>query len=253
MDPLAELAVGYREKEGKKLKVRICVTGPIELYYNLFTPPVYTDLLSPLAKSVGRFIKHAVEGAQNYDVVCVSIDEPSMGLDPRIEEEGIITALELASEYASRSGIDTQIHLHSPIFYETLCQVEGIKVIGMESAANPSLLALIDKDQLDEYDKFLRIGVSRTDIFSMAAEYDEIHHTNAFKEKGVLEAVVNEYNNPDKVKKRLEKAYSIFGDQIRYVGQDCGLGSFPNQELAYLVLKNTAAGIKAFYSDGGWK
>jgi 5-methyltetrahydropteroyltriglutamate--homocysteine methyltransferase len=253
MDPLAELAVGYREKEGKKLKVRICVTGPIELYYNLFTPPVYIDLLSPLAKSVGRFIKHAVEGAQNYDVICVSIDEPSMGLDPRIEEEGIITALELASEYAFRLGIDTQIHLHSPIFYETVCQVEGIKVIGMESAANPSLLALIDKDQLDEYDKFLRIGVSRTDIFSMAAEYDEIHHTNAFKDKGVLEAVVNEYNNPDKVKRRLEKAYSIFGDQIKYVGQDCGLGSFPNQELAYLVLKNTAAGIKAFYSDGEWK
>ena len=249
MDALAELAVEYKEKEGKKLKVRICVTGPIELYYNLFTPPVYMDMLSPLAKSVGRFIKHAVEGARNYDVVCVSIDEPSMGLDPRIEEDGIITALELASEYAFRSGIDTQIHLHSPIFYETVCQVEGINVIGMESAANPSLLALIDKEQLEKYDKFLRVGVSRTDILSIAAEYDEIHHTNAFKDKSVLETIVNEYNSPDNVKKRLENAYSIFGDRIKYVGQDCGLGSFPNQELAYLVLKNTAAGIKAFYSD----
>jgi 5-methyltetrahydropteroyltriglutamate--homocysteine methyltransferase len=81
----------------------------------------------------------------------------------------------------------------------------------------------------------------------MAAEYDEIHHTNAFKDKGVLETIVNEYNSPGKVKKRLENAYTIFGDQIKYVGQDCGLGPFPNQELAYLVLKNTAAGIKAFY------
>lgn len=118
----------------------------------------------------------------------------------------------------------------------------------MESAAQPSLLALIDKKQLDDYDKFLRIGVARTDILSMAAEYDEIHHTNAFKDKGVLNAVVTEYNSPEQVAKRLEKAYSIFGERIRYVGPDCGLGSFPGQELAYMVLKDTSEGIRDFYN-----
>ncbi len=247
---LEDLAKVYKKQTGEKLKLRICVTGPIELYYKLFTPPVYTDVLSNIANSVGRFIKHAVEeakGNRNYDVVCASIDEPSMGLDPRIEKEGIITALELASDYAFRAGIDTQIHLHSPIFYETVCQVKGLTVIGVESAAQPSLLELIDKEQLDNYDKFLRIGVARTDILSMAAEYDELHHTNAFKDKGVLEAIVTEYNSPEQVTKRLEKAYSIFGERIKYVGPDCGLGSFPTQELAYMVLKNTSEGIKAFY------
>ncbi|RJS71096.1 hypothetical protein CW714_06375 [Methanophagales archaeon] len=83
----------------------------------------------------------------------------------------------------------------------------------------------------------------------MAAEYDEIHHTNTFKDKGVLETVVNEYNSPGEVKKRLENAYSIFGGRIRYVGPDCGLGPFPNQELAYLVLENTSVGIKEFYKS----
>ena len=57
------------------------------------------------------------------------------------------------------------------------------------------------------------------------------------------------FNNWKKIKKRLEKAYSIFGERIKYVGSDCGLGLFPNQELAYLVLKNTSAGIKDFYGD----
>ena len=33
------------------------------------------------------------------------------------------------------------------------------------------------------------------------------------------------------------------------MGPDCGLGPFPNQELAYLVLKNTSAGINDFYKD----
>jgi 5-methyltetrahydropteroyltriglutamate--homocysteine methyltransferase len=248
LEALEKLAEDYRKKSGKKLNVRICVTGPLELYYHLFAPPVYIDVLSNLAKSVGRFIKHAVEEAKHYEVVCASLDEPSMGLDPRIEEEGIITALDFASEYASQAGIDIQIHLHSPIFYETVCQVEGITVIGVESAAHPSFLELIDAHQLDTYDKFLRIGVARTDIFSMAAEYDEMHHTNAFKDKAVLEAVVNEYNNPEKVKKRLEKAYSLVGERIGYVGPDCGLGSFPDQDLAYQVLANTYKGILAFYS-----
>lgn len=244
---LENVAVDYKKQTGKKLKLRICVTGPVELYYKLFPPPVYTDVLSNIATSVGRFIKLAVEEARNYDVVCASIDEPSMGLDPRIEEEGIITALELASEFAHQTGIDTQIHLHSPIFYETVCQVKGLTVIGVESAAQPSLLALIDKEQLDQYDKFLRIGVARTDILSMAAEYDELHHTNAFKDKGVLKTIVTEYNSPDKITKRLEKAYSIFGERIKYVGPDCGVGSFPSQELAYMVLKNTSEGILDFY------
>ncbi len=245
---LEQVAAEYKEQHGEKLKLRICVTGPIELYYKLFPPPVYTDVLSNIANSIGRFIKRAIEEARNFDVVCASLDEPSMGLDPRIDEEGVITALELASDYAFRAGVDTQIHLHSPIFYETVCQVNGIKVIGMESAAQPSLLALIDKNQLEQYDKFLRIGIARTDILSMAAEYDEVHHTNAFKDKGVLEAIVTEYNSPEKVTKRLEKAYAIFGDRIKYVGPDCGLGSFPSQELAYMVLKNTTAGIQDFKS-----
>lgn len=249
LDAVEALAVEYKEQNGERLKLRICVTGPIELYYKLFPPPVYTDVLANIAKSVGRFITHAIEEAENYEIVCASLDEPSMGLDPRIEEEGIITALVLASEFAFRTGVDTQIHLHSPIFYETVCQVEGLKVIGMESAAQPSLLALIDKKQLEQYDKFIRIGVARTDILSMAAEYDELHHTNAFRDKGVLETVITEHNSPEQVTKRLEKAYAIFGDRIKYVGPDCGLGSFPTQELAYMLLKNTAEGIRAFYND----
>ena len=242
-------AVGaeFEAQHGRRMQLRICVTGPIELYYKLFPPPVYLDIISNIATSIGRFIKYAVEESRNFDVVCASLDEPSMGLDPRIEDIGVIEALELASTFAHQAGIDTQIHLHSPIFYETICQVEGLNVIGMESASQPSLLEIVDTRLLDQYDKRLRVGIARTDIFSMAAEYDERHHTNAFRESGVLEAVVAEYNRPELVMKRVEKAYARFGDRIAYVGPDCGLGAFPTQELAYTVLKNTAEGINAFY------
>ena len=244
---LGAVAAEFEAQHGRRMKLRICVSGPIELYYKLFQPPLYLDVVSNIATSIGRFVKRAIDESRNFDVVCASLDEPSMGLDPRIEDNGVIEALELASASAHRAGIDTQIHLHSPIFYKIVCQVEGLKVIGMESASQPSLLEIVDKDLLEQYDKFLRIGIARTDIFSMAAEYDERYHTNAFKEAGILEAVIAEYNSPELLKKRLEKAYARFGDRITYVGPDCGLGAFPTQELAYTVLKNTAEGINAFY------
>ncbi len=246
LEAIEGLAARYRADKGERLKLRICVTGPIELYYSQFQPPVYLDILLNIAKSVSRFIKHSIEQARNYEVRCVSIDEPSIGLDPRIEEEGMIKALEVASQFAFEKGIDTQIHLHSPIFYELVCHVKGIMVIGVESAANPALLNLIEKKQLENYDKFLRVGISRTDILSMAAEYDEKHHTRAFSDRAILEAIIGEYNSPERVKRRLEHAYSIFDERIRYVGPDCGLKSFPSQELAFMVLKNTADGIRAF-------
>jgi len=249
LDALDDLGAEYKEKnDGEKLTLRICVTGPIELYYKLFPPPVYIDMLLNIANSIGRYIKHAIEKTKNFTIVCVALDEPSMGLDPRIVEEGIIAALEIASDYAFRAGIDTQIHLHSPIFYETIFQVEQLKILGMESAADPSLLTLIDRRELDSYDKFLRVGIARTDILNMAAEYDEEHQTDAFRDEAVLNAVVREYNSPEKVTKRLEKAYASFGERIKYVGPDCGLGAFYSQKLAYRVLKNIADGIAAFHN-----
>ncbi len=247
LEALETLAARYKADRGEKLKLRVCVTGPIELYYNQFQPPVYMDIVLNIAKSVCRFIKHSIECARNYEVRCVSIDEPSMGLDPRIEEdEAVIKALETASQFAFQKGIDTQIHLHSPIFYELVCQVEGISVIGVESAANPSLLQLIDREMLERYDKYLRVGIARTDIMSMAAEYDERHHTRAFGDETILKAIIDEYNNPERVKQRLKHAHAIFGDRIKYTGPDCGLRSFPGQDLAFRLLKNTADGKKAF-------
>jgi hypothetical protein len=62
-------------------------------------------------------------------------------------------------------------------------------------------------------------------------------------ERTRIEAVLGHFERFDNPE---EKAYSIFGDRIKYVGPDCGLGPFPSQELAYMVLKNTSTSITAF-------
>ncbi|MHC1636026.1 MAG: methionine synthase [Candidatus Methanospirareceae archaeon] len=246
MEAVEEVAREYKERTGEKLSVRICVTGPVELYYRKFSPPVYIDILSNIAMSIGRFIKRTIEDVRDCEVKVISIDEPSMGIDPRIGEEGIVTALELASKYAYKRNIDVQIHLHSPILYKAISQVESITVIGMESASNPSFLRLIEKKDLERDDKWLRVGISRTDIFNMAADFNEKYNVNVFEDESLLRKLIEEYNSPREIKRRLDKAFSIFGERIRYVGPDCGLGSFPDQKIAYEVLRNTAIALNLF-------
>ena len=61
-----------------------------------------------------------------------------------------------------------------------------------------------------DFDKFLRIGVSRTDIFGMAAVLNEKYNTNVWKEPAKLDEITTQMETPQIIAKRLQKAYSIF-------------------------------------------
>ena len=58
--------------------------------------------------------------------------------------------------------------------------------------------------------------------------------------------MIKSFNSSEIVKKRLDKAYSEFGERIKYAGPDCGLGTWPSQRSAFILLKNTGRGIKEF-------
>jgi len=76
--------------------VRVCVTGPLELYISAFGATSYSDILYALAESVARFL----EKARQEGKMCVaSIDEPSLGISSSIifSEDEIKRALEIAS------------------------------------------------------------------------------------------------------------------------------------------------------------
>jgi 5-methyltetrahydropteroyltriglutamate--homocysteine methyltransferase len=248
LSALEDVGTQYLNKTGQKLNVRVCVTGPLELYLNQFGPTAYKDVLNAFATSIDRFIANSIDNAKQFHIATISIDEPSIGINPQImlDDNDIIEALTIATKTSGSHKIDTEIHLHSPLHYKLICRVPSITVIGVESAATPSYLDLIDKKDLIDNDKFLRVGVSRTDIFGMAALLNEKYGTNVWKDPSKLEEIVTEIETPGKITKRLQKAYSIFGDRIKYAGPDCGLGSWPSQELAFRLLKNTGIGIKDF-------
>ena len=258
LSAIEEIGVEYYKQNGRRLDVRICVTGPVELYLKQFGGTEYKDILDAFATSIDRFITNSIDNAKEIRIATVSIDEPSIGINPQImfSESDLAEALEKAARSSASHKIDTEIHLHSPLYYNLMCNVPSIGIIGVESAANPSYLDLVDRKDLVNYDKFLRIGVARTDIFSMAADLNEKYNMNVWKEPTKLKEITTQMETPGIIQKRLEKAYDMFGDRIKYAGPDCGLGSWPSQELAFKLLQNTGLGIRKFLKNvksGVWK
>ncbi|MBN1133424.1 MAG: methionine synthase [Methanosarcinaceae archaeon] len=248
LQSIEAVASKYRKEHGEKLDVRVCVTGPLELYLKEFGGTEYTDILNLLAKSVDRFVKNSIKSAKNFNIKTVSIDEPSIGINPQVmfNDYDLVTALTAASESASKYGADVEIHLHSPLYYQLACDTPTINVIGVESAANPSYIDLIDSKVLEDTDSFMRVGVARTDIFNLTAMLNEKYNTNVWKEPKRLLEIVTEMETAKVVTKRLSKIYPIFGERIKYAGPDCGLGAWPSQEIAAKLLNNVAHGIAEF-------
>lgn len=229
--------------------IRVCVTGPLELYISEFGSTEYVDILLNIAESVSRFIERAIEKARllDIDVAVVSIDEPSLGISSSIifSEDEIIKALEVASRWCV-GRVDVQVHLHSPVYAELCARVPGINVIGVESASHPDYLDIIDRKVLEENDTFLRAGIARTDILSMVARLNERLNTNLWEQPDRLEAEILRMESPEVIRKRLERAVRMFGGLVRYAGPDCGLGSWPSQNIAAGLLRNCARAIEAF-------
>ncbi|HQQ37615.1 MAG TPA: 5-methyltetrahydropteroyltriglutamate--homocysteine methyltransferase, partial [Methanothrix sp.] len=94
--------------------------------------------------------------------------------------------------------------------------------------------------------------IARTDILSMSAQLNERLGVNLWQDMPRLEREIMEMEAPAVMKKRLEKAYGRFGERLRSTGPDCGLGSWPSQDLAARLLENCASAVRDFRSENGW-
>jgi len=244
IDPLHAVGKKYYGDTGDALNLRVCVTGPLELYLKNVGTAVEGDLLKNLAKSISKFIKNSIVNEKHLATKTISIDEPSLGLNPNIvvDDNDLADAWNVSIEGCS--DLDVQIHLHSSADIDRVYQ-SNIPIIGIESAEDPKNLDGIDKRDLDDYGKFLRVGVARTNIFGIAADFKETMGVDVWKTKG-FEEMLNYMESPKIIGKRLENACGILGDRISYAGPDCGLGAWPGREAASLLLKNTAQAVDKF-------
>jgi 5-methyltetrahydropteroyltriglutamate--homocysteine methyltransferase len=189
------------KENGKPTNLRVCVTGPLDLYVRRISTQVEGDLLENLGKSIGSFIKNALLDEPHIKTKLISIDEPSLGLNPNIivERENLVTAWNNATKHVKNT--DVQIHLHAPAEAEIVFETEKINVIGVESAENPEHLKAFDKKTLDSHDRLLRVGIARSNITALCSDYEQKTGINAMNNPKALISMVDEHESPALIKK----------------------------------------------------
>ena len=225
----------YFEKTGERLKLKVCATGAIELYTKTsFGYHVYDEILMNLAKSVNAFLRNSVLDTKHVKTSVVAIDEPSLGFIDllNVEDDTLIKALD---ESVKSIDATVQIHLHTPKASKLPLATDNINVLTGEFAGNPKNMDYITKKNLEEHDKFLRAGVTRTDVDHIFAAY--LDRGVAPKDEDLVDSV-------DSIRKIYNKAKERFGDRLTFTGPDCGLGSWPSQEVAHLLLKRTVEAVR---------
>ncbi|MEM3626701.1 MAG: hypothetical protein QXZ25_01610 [Candidatus Bathyarchaeia archaeon] len=222
------------EEYGEKILLRVCVTGPMELYLKEVGTIAYRDVLLMFAETVRRFAKNSILNTKYLKTAVVSLDEPSFGFqDVPANKDTILEVLEKAFDF---SGVTRQIHLHSPSRIADILSVKNIDVLSFEFAASPRNIEAVSRRMLEAADKQIRVGISRTDIDSIVAEL----YSRGITKPNAEQLVESE----ETIRKRLSTAKERYGERMTFTGPDCGLGGWPTQEAAQLLLKRTVNAVK---------
>ncbi|NOZ59788.1 MAG: hypothetical protein GXO66_09500 [Euryarchaeota archaeon] len=236
-----EEARRHYEERGEPLRLRVCVTGAVELY--LKTPfgfNVYEEVLANMARSVNAFLRNSVLSGRHIVTEVVSIDEPSLGFVDllNIDREGIIKALE---ESVRGVNARVQIHLHTLKAAEYPLEARGIHVLTGEFASSPENINFISKRDLESHDKFLRGGVASTSID---------RKLGSFAERGIKHPAPEQLaDSEEEIMAVYRKLRRRFGERLLFAGPDCGLGSWPSQEAAQLVIRRCVRAIRRAEGD----
>jgi len=227
------------EKTGKVLKLKVCVTGPIELYVKKHGFTVYSDLALNYAKSINSFVKNSIINNEHLKTEIVSIDEPSFGyIDVfNVNEDEIVKIFDKSLE-----GVRTtnQIHLHTLSKATTALKCKNVDVLTCEYASDPK--NKIAKQVLEEHDKFIRVGITRTNLDNIIAE--KLDSGLSMDELKSLTGKLGLIDSKEQIKKNLLSAIKLYGDRLRYVGPDCGLGGWQIPQIAFELLHRTSEVIE---------
>ncbi len=232
---IREEAKTLSEETGKKIQLRVSIFGPLELYLKEIGRTPYRDVLESYAETIRRFAKNCILNLKYVETAVVSIDEPSLGFTNLIASEDLIC--EVLERTFDFQGAVKQIHLHSPSRVSDLLKVKNIDVLSFEYAASPRNIESVSRKALEDADKQIRVGVSRTDIDTILAE---------LYEKGVEKPTATQIvESEEAISKRYRAAKEKYGDRMTFTGPDCGLGSWPSQEAAQLLLERTVKAVKS--------
>ena len=134
-------------------------------------------------------------------------------------------------------GVDvtSQIHLHTLNRASIALQTKNIDVLTCEYASDNS--NVIPKKDLVQHDKFIRVGITRTNINSLMAEALDAGVSQ--DEVKSFEGTMNLIDPKERIEKNLMDALKRYDDRLQFVGPDCGLAGWDPPQVAYEVLHRT--------------
>ncbi len=222
------------EEFGKKILLRVSIFGPIEQYLAEVGTTAFPDVLDGFAQTINHFAKNSILNNNYIETKIISIDEPSLGhTNLSATPELIRETLEKAYDF---HGPVKQIHLHFSSGIHDLLAVQGLDVLSFEYAASPKNIEAVPKSILEKADKQIRVGITRTDIDSIWAELNEKGITKPSDEQLV--------DSVDVIRNRYRFAKEKYGERMTFTGPDCGLGGWPTQNVAALLLKRTIEAVR---------
>jgi 5-methyltetrahydropteroyltriglutamate--homocysteine methyltransferase len=231
---ISDSAREFSEEFDRRISLRVCVAGPLEMYLKIVGTVCYKDVLLMFAETVKRFAENCILDSKHIKTEVVCLDEPSLGfLDVSAPRDVIVDVLEKAFGFI---GVTKQIHLHSSLRVADLLGVRGLDVLALEYAASPKNLEGLSKKMLDNADKYVRIGIARTDVDSIRAELYDKGETKPTDDQ-LVESL-------ETIRRRFLLAAERYGERLLFAGPDCGLGGWPSQEVAELLLKRTVNAVK---------
>ncbi|HTY74985.1 MAG TPA: hypothetical protein VMD05_05400 [Candidatus Nanoarchaeia archaeon] len=222
------------EEFSKRISLRVSIFGPMEQYLKEIGTSAYVDVLESFAETIRRFCVSSILDNKYIKTEVISIDEPSFGfLNVNADSSLLSEVLNKALDFR---GVTKQIHLHSSARLPDLLGVKNIDVLSFEYAASPKNIEGISKRMLETADKFIRVGIARTDIDAIIAEL----HDKGSDKPSAAQLVESQ----EAIRKRFVFAKEKYGERLTFTGPDCGLGSWPSQESAKLLLERTVNAVK---------
>jgi len=238
---LDKFAKGYYEKTKNQLKLKICITGPIELYLKQFNFTIYYDMALNFARSINSFLQNSIINTKYLKTSVISLDEPSFGYVDllNITDDELIQIFDKCLE-----GIHTinQIHLHTLNRADIPLQTENINVLTCEYASDST--NKIPKKVLDINDKSIRVGITRTNINSIIADALDAGIKQSYLKTS--EGIMSLIDSKERIKKNLKDASNLYKDRLAFVGPDCGLSGWAPPQVAYELLHRTYEVIEEY-------
>ncbi|MFX0031785.1 MAG: hypothetical protein ACFE8E_03170 [Candidatus Hodarchaeota archaeon] len=234
---IEKFAKKYYEETGSTLQIKLCITGPLDLYIKQFKFSIYPDMVLNFAKSINYFLKNSLRYNKYLKSSIISIDEPSFGYVDivNITEDELIKIYDRSLEGIKTEKNITQMHIHTLNRADIPLQTKNLDTITCEYASNKS--NKISKKLLEEYDKFIRVGITRTNVDNIIAE--KIDLGASWEGLNTLDGTLSLIDSEETIKRNLLDAIEHYGERLRFVGPDCGLGGWRFPEVAFELLRRT--------------